>query len=66
MTESLVPGMVAAAAVGLTYLLCIRPMRHGHCHRVRSHLGTEHAEEIEQLRGEIARLQRDLELQPGD
>ena len=27
MTESVVPGLVAAAAFGLTYLMCIRPMR---------------------------------------
>lgn len=66
MTESLVPGLVAATAVALTYLMCIRPMRHGHCHRVRSHPGTERAEEIEQLRVEIARLQQDLEQQPGE
>jgi hypothetical protein len=31
MSELLLPASVAIAAVALTYVFCIRPMRRGHC-----------------------------------
>jgi len=54
------PLVIAAAAIGLTYLFCVRPMRrHGSCHRparrpgVRAGLATE----LELARAELELLQ---------
>lgn len=58
--ESLLPLLVATAAIGLMYFMCIRPMRRGQCGIVpRQHAGeaeTEREEEIARLRAEVAEL----------
>ncbi len=61
--ESLLPLGVAAASIGLTYVMCIRPMRHGHCMMMPGTKADgeitsspDDSAEIELLRGEIAAL----------
>ena len=64
MSELIIPGLLAVAAVTLTYVLCIRPMRNGrHC----GMLGMCHPEsssgtfevEVQRLRAEVASLHGD-------
>jgi hypothetical protein len=58
---------VLVAAVGLTYLCCIRPMRRGTCSASSDAGATEQAsrrEEIDQLRAEISQARRDLHAKP--
>lgn len=60
--ETYLPAVVAAAAVGLTYFMCIRPMRRGHCatnFQQSASRDDARASEIEQLRAEIAELRHD-------
>lgn len=58
--ETLLPVGVAAAALVLTYFVCIRPMRRGHCMMMpRSQAPVENpavSGEIAQLRAEVAAL----------
>lgn len=60
----LVPAGIALVSVGLMYLMCIRPMRSGHCMTMSdanaSDGGSQDAAEIAQLRAEVAALHRDL------
>lgn len=66
MSELIVPGLVAAAAVTLTYLFCVRPMRNGaHCAMPGMSKSTNCSdagdnEEIQRLRADLATLRRDL------
>ncbi|GGO85448.1 hypothetical protein GCM10011584_05440 [Nocardioides phosphati] len=64
MSELIIPGLLAVAAVTLTYVLCIRPMRNGrHCGMP----GMCHPEstsdafelEVQRLRAEVASLHGD-------
>ena len=60
--ELLLPGGVAVASIGLTYVMCIRPMRRGHCAMMPEHgeSGSNADEaEIAALRAEIAGLRHD-------
>ncbi|UQA91894.1 hypothetical protein [Streptomyces halobius] len=81
MIESVLPPLSAAAAIALTYVFCIRPMRQGRgCHTrpgrsraARSSCGTAETiatdrtdAEITRLRGEIRLLQRELDLRSTD
>lgn len=57
--ETLLPVGVAAAALVLTYFICIRPMRRGHCMMMPRSQPVENpavSGEIAQLRAEIAAL----------
>lgn len=56
----LLPAGVAAAAIGLTYVFCIRPMRRGHCAMMPATDAeeSERATEIARLRAEVAELRR--------
>ncbi len=66
MTELLVPGLVAAAALTLTYLFCIRPMRKGgHCGMLgmswKSACGDADTDAaLQRLRADVADLRRTL------
>jgi len=54
------PLIIAAAAIGLTYLFCVRPMRrHGSCHRSanRPEAPAGPADELELARTELELLQ---------
>ncbi len=68
MTELIVPGLVAAAALTFTYLFCIRPMRNGgHCGMPGMSHPTDCSEsdtdaEIQRLRADVAALRRDLSI----
>ena len=66
--ESLFPALVAAAAMGLTYFVCIRPMRRRHCAVMpQQHSDAADAErgaEIDRLRAEVAGLRRDQDSPP--
>jgi hypothetical protein len=59
---------VLAAAIGLTYLFCVRPMRRGQCGLAGSATTqagkVKRRDEIDQLREEIAQVRRDLQTQP--
>lgn len=61
---------VLVAAVGLTYLFCIRPMRRGQCGMGGSAAGqageSNRREEIDRLRDEIAQARRDLQNDSSD
>ena len=63
--ESLLPALIAVAAIGLMYFMCIRPMRLGRCGMMpQQHANearTEREEEIARLRAEIAELRRTQE-----
>lgn len=63
--ESLLPVVVAVAALGLMYLMCIRPMRRGHCGMMpqqhASDIDTQREDEIVRLRAEIAELRQSQE-----
>lgn len=53
------PLVIAAAAIGLTYLFCVRPMRrHGSCHRPANRPGVraDSATELELARTELELL----------
>ncbi len=69
MTELLVPGLVAAAALTFTYLFCIRPMRNGgQCampgmSHPKSCCDTDADAEIQRLRAEVAAMRRDLSIE---
>ncbi len=55
------PLIIAAAAIGLTYLFCVRPMqRHGSCHPPANRPGAPAglATELELARTELELLQR--------
>ncbi len=56
--DSLLPIGVAAASIGLTYIMCIRPMRRGHCAMMppASEEACDNPEEV----AEIARLRADI------
>ncbi len=66
MSELIIPGLVAVAAITLTYVFCIRPMRNGrHCGMPGMsdpencpdvHFDTE----VQSLRAEVASLHRDV------
>lgn len=57
MGELSFPAAVAAAAVILTYLCCVRPMWRGRgCHAPRNSRVAQFDREILQLRAEVARL----------
>lgn len=63
------PLAIIAAALGLTYFACLRPMRRGHCAMTpqqRATGTTENAAEIARLRAEVARLreQQRLDTEP--
>lgn len=66
MTELIIPGLVAAAALTFTYLFCIRPMRKGgHCgmpgmSQPKSCCDADDDAEIQRLRAEVVDLRRDL------
>ncbi|MBC9725003.1 hypothetical protein [Streptomyces sp. TRM68367] len=78
MTGTLLPPLLAAVAIALTYFFCIRPMRQGRgCHmmpqqtqagRPSCHTTAETAEsdrtdaEIKRLREEVQLLHHDLDL----
>jgi len=68
-TELLIPGLVAAAALTFTYLFCIRPMRNGgYCgmpgmSQPKSCCDTDADAEVQRLRAEVARLRRDLSIE---
>lgn len=68
--ESLLPALVAVAAIGLTYVVCIRPMRRSRCAAMpQQHseaADAERAAEIDRLRAEVAELRRDQDSQPTD
>ncbi len=54
------PLIIAAAAIGLTYMFCVRPMRrHGSCHRSANRPGAPAglATELELARTELELLQ---------
>lgn len=59
---------VLIAAIGLTYVCCVRPMQRGQCGMGGS--ATDQAreskqrEEIDQLRADIAQARRDLQPHP--
>lgn len=68
MSELIIPGLIAVAAVTLTYVLCIRPMRNGrhcgmpgNCHPENSSDARD--VEVQRLRAEVASLHRDISLQ---
>lgn len=68
--ESLLPALVAVAAITLTYFLCIRPMRRGQCGMMPQHQGgdtdAQRDEEIARLRAEVDELRQSQEpSQPG-
>ena len=60
--ESLFPALIAAAAIGLTYFVCIRPMRRGQCgmmpHQHDAESDAERDAEVARLRAEIAELRQ--------
>lgn len=58
MTEWLAPAGVLLAAVTLTYVFCVRPMRRGGCHTLTAgRPGTKELDRaLEQTRAELARL----------
>ena len=58
MTDLLVPAAVAAGSVALTYLFCIRPMRHGHGqgHCAPPREANDEAAQVQELRREVAAL----------
>lgn len=63
--ETLLPAGTAIAAVTLTYFMCIRPMRRGHCvgRSVLSaspELGVDEKTEIARLCAEIESLRADV------
>lgn len=65
MTGSLLPALVAAAAIALTYLFCVRPMRRGHgCHTMPAETttSTDTDAEIARLREEVHLLRHEAEL----
>jgi len=60
--ESLFPALIAVAAIGLMYFVCIRPMRRGQCGMMpQQPTGGSDAErdaEVARLRAEIAELRQ--------
>ncbi len=48
--------LVAVAALAMTYLFCIRPMRRGSCHSAASRLDPQLAAELELARTELELL----------
>lgn len=64
MIELIIPGLLAVAAMTLTYMFCVRPMRNGrHCgmqDRSRPESSTDAFDaEVQRLRAEVASLHRD-------
>lgn len=59
MSDLVVPGLVAVAAIALTYLFCIRPMRNGHC--AMKPISAERDGGRGQDEEEVARLRRDVD-----
>lgn len=63
--ESVLPALIAVAAITLTYFMCIRPMRRGQCGMMpQKHVGgvdSEREAEIARLRAEVAELRRSPE-----
>ena len=66
--ESLLPVLVAAAAIGLMYVMCIRPMRRGQCgmtpQQPAGEADAKREAEAARLRAEIAELRRTQESSP--
>ncbi|MFD7404175.1 hypothetical protein ACFV7R_16180 [Streptomyces sp. NPDC059866] len=63
MTTYALPLLATAAAFGLTYVFCIRPMRTGRaCHTPATYEQPE--AEVSALREEVARLRREIEAHP--
>lgn len=65
MSELIIPGLLAVAAVTLTYVLCIRPMRTGrHCGRPSVCHPESSSDafdvEVQRLRAEVASLHGDV------
>ncbi len=59
MTSALVPAVVLVAAVALTYLCCVRPMRRGQCRPPAApdrESPPEQQEELARLRADVAQL----------
>ncbi len=65
MNELIIPGLVAVAAVTLTYAFCIRPMRDGrHCAMPGMSQPQNSSDafdtEVQRLRAEVESLHRDM------
>jgi hypothetical protein len=56
MSELWLPAGVAAVAVALTYLFCVRPMRRGHCGMAPSGPGRDLAHELAEARARLATI----------
>ena len=62
MTSYLLPLLATAAAFGLTYVFCIRPMRTGRaCHAPAPDQPQDAGPDIGALREEVLRLRREVE-----
>jgi hypothetical protein len=56
MSELWLPASTAAAAVALTYLFCVRPMRRGNCGMARSQPGRDLDRELVEARSRLATI----------
>lgn len=66
MTAYVLPLLATAAAFGLTYVFCIRPMRTGRaCHTPVAGRPSAADAEIGALREEVRRLRREVETRTG-
>ena len=59
MSELWLPAGVAVAAIALTYLFCIRPMRRGHCGMMPSSGENELDKELSEARTTLSRMLAD-------
>ena len=67
MSEWWLPAGILLAAVGLTYFVCVRPMRRGNCATSaaeRSSTAGELNQALDDARTELARLRADAERSP--
>ena len=66
MSQLIIPGLVAVAAVTLSYVFCVRPIRNGrHCampgmSQAENCCDADFDAEIQRLRAEVASLHRDM------